>query len=100
MIVVNAVVKTTPENIRAMQSAISAMEQASREESGCLDYTFSVELNDPTVLRITEKWDTLDSLKAHFTMPHMAQFQQSMGENPPESLDVSFYEAQEIQPFD
>ena len=99
MIVVNAIVKTSQENIVAMQSAIKAMEQASRAEAGCLDYTFSVELNDPTVLRITEKWDTLDALKAHFTMPHMADFQEKMGENPPESLDVSFYEAQEIQPF-
>ena len=99
MIVVNAIVKTTPETIVALRGAISSMEAASREESGCLDYTFSVELNDSSTLRITEKWVTLDDLLAHFQTPHMAEFQAVMGSNPPESMDVKVYEANEIDPF-
>ncbi|MFK7976547.1 MAG: putative quinol monooxygenase [Halioglobus sp.] len=99
MIVVNAIVQSAEEDIAALKSAIATMEQASRAEDGCLDYTFSVELNDPTVLRITEKWDKLDSLMAHMQVPHMAAFQEAMGGNPPKSLDVKFYEVQEIQPF-
>ena len=99
MIVVNAIVTSTQQDIVALQSAISTMETASREEPGCLDYTFSVELNNPNVLRITEKWQSLDDLKAHFATPHMAEFQGTMGSNPPASLDVCFYEAEEIQPF-
>lgn len=99
MIVVNAVVKSTQEDIVALQSAIRTMETASRAEEGCEDYTFSVELNDPSVLRITEKWRSLEDLMAHMGTPHMAEFQQSMGSNPPASLDVKFYEVKEIQPF-
>lgn len=99
MIVVNAIVKSTQEDIVAMQGAISAMEAASRAEQGCVDYTFSVELNDTAVLRITEKWVTLDDLMAHFGTPHMAEFQAAMGEHPPASMDVSFYETKEINPF-
>ena len=99
MIVVNAIVKSTQEDIVAMQSAISAMEAASRAEQGCVDYTFSVELNDTSVLRITEKWETLDDLMAHFATPHMADFQAAMGEHPPLSMDVNFYETKEINPF-
>ena len=49
MIVVNAVVTSKPEDIAALQSAIHTMEAASREESGCSDYTFSVELNNPNI---------------------------------------------------
>jgi quinol monooxygenase YgiN len=99
MIVVNAVVKTTTEDIVAMQGAIVAMEAASREEPGCLGYTFSVELNDSCALRITEKWQTLEDLKAHFEMPHMAEFQAIMGAHPPQSMEAHFYEVTEIQPF-
>lgn len=99
MIVVNVKVKTTPETIVALQGTIIAMEAASREEEGCLDYTFSVELNDSTALRITEKWRALEDLKAHFEMPHMADFQAAMGANPPESMEANFYEVTEIQPF-
>lgn len=99
MIVVNAIVQSAEEDIAALKSAIATMEQASRAEDGCLDYTFSVELNDPTVLRITEKWDKLESLQAHMQVPHMAAFQEAMGGNPPKSMDLKFYEVQEIQPF-
>ena len=99
MIVVNAVVKSTQEDIVALQGAISTMEAASRAEEGCLDYTFSVELNDTAVLRITEKWVTLDDLKAHFATPHMAEFQAAMGQHPPVSMDVKCYEATEVDPF-
>jgi quinol monooxygenase YgiN len=99
MIVVNAIVQSSREDIVAMQGTITTMETASRAEAGCLDYTFSVELNDPTVLRITEKWESLDALKAHFQTQHMADFQEKMGEVPPRSLEITIYEAQEIKPF-
>lgn len=99
MIVVNAVVKSTQEDIVALQKAIATMETASRAEAGCDDYTFSIELNDPTVLRITEKWHSVEHLKAHFETPHMAEFQQAMGSHPPASLDIKFYEVKEIHPM-
>lgn len=99
MIVVNAIVRAAQEDITALQGAIGVMETASRAESGCDDYTFSVELNDPGVLRITEKWHSVEALKAHMMTPHMAEFQKAMGAHPPASLEVKFYEVQEIQPF-
>ena len=99
MIVVNAVVKTTEEDILAIQHAIGVMETASRAEPGCDDYTFSIELNDPNTLRITEKWHSIEALKAHFATPHMAAFQRAMGDHPPASLEVKCYEVKEIQPF-
>jgi quinol monooxygenase YgiN len=99
MIVVNAVVTSTPEDIIALQSAISAMETASRAEPGCDDYTFSVELNNTSVLRITEKWHSVEALMAHMQTPHMGEFQKAIGAHPPASMDVKFYEVKEINPF-
>ena len=96
MIVVNAIVQASEETIEAMKEAIRVMEVASREEPGCLDYTLSVELSNPSVLRITEKWDAMASLEAHFQMPHMADFQQALAANPPESIDAKFYEVTEV----
>ena len=99
MIVVNAVVKASKQDIASMKEAIATMEVASRAEAGCQDYTFSVELNDPGALRITEKWDTVEALKAHFSTPHMTEFQSAMGAMSSPSVDVKFYEVVEIQPF-
>jgi len=97
MIVVNAIIETTAENIANMKDAIAVMEQKSQAEAGCQDYTFSVELNNPDVIRITEKWDSMDALVAHFQEPHMADFQAAMAANQPKSVTASFYEATEVQ---
>ena len=98
MIVVNAVIESTADNIAKMQPAIAAMEAASRAEPGCGDYTFSVELNNPENLRITEKWDSMDALVKHFSEPHMVDFQAAMAAHPPKSVSATFYEAEEVSP--
>ncbi|MCZ6830503.1 MAG: putative quinol monooxygenase [Gammaproteobacteria bacterium] len=98
MIVVNVKAEIDPANLDAMQAGIANMETASRAEDGCQDYTFSVELNNSAMLRITEKWDNMDALLAHFQAPHMADFKQLMGTYPPKSMDVYFYEAKEFTP--
>ena len=98
MIVVNAVITATADTIAALKDAIAAMETASRAEPGCHDYTFSVELNNPDVLRITEKWASMEDLQAHFAMPHMADFQAAMAANPPQAVEAKFYEVTEVTP--
>lgn len=99
MIVVNAIIGSTPEDIAALKDAVGAMEKASRAEPGCDDYTFCVELSDPGTLRIVEKWQTLEALMEHMGTAHMAEFQQAIGAHPPTSMDMKFYEVKEIQPF-
>ena len=98
MIVVNGRIETTAENIAHLKQAIATMETASRAEDGCDDYTFSVELNDPNVIRITEQWRDMDALAAHFASPHMAEFQKAMRERPSTGGGVTFYEATVVQP--
>ncbi len=96
MIIVNGRIETTAEAIAAMKDAVAVMEAASRAEAGCHDYTFSVELNNPNVIRITERWDDMAALEIHFKTPHMAEFQKAMAANPPKSSAVHFYEATEV----
>jgi quinol monooxygenase YgiN len=96
MIVINARIAADPQTIGALQPAIAAMEQASRAEPGCEDYTFSVELNDPGVIRITERWRDMAALAAHFATPHMAAFGAAMQAHPPSGMDVHCYEATEV----
>ena len=97
MIVVNGTIRSTEDDIRALREAVAKMEALSRAEQGCDDYTFSIELNEPTVVRITERWNSLEALQAHFKAPHMAEFQAAMALHPPREMDVKFYEASEIE---
>ena len=98
MLVLVVSIDTTAENIAAIKDAIATMEQASRAEQGCHDYTFSVELNDPNRLRITECWEDEEALKAHFATPHMAAFNAAMAQAAPRSMDLKCYQATEV-PF-
>tara|TARA_E500000331_G_scaffold352448_1_gene401063 strand:- start:1078 stop:1362 length:285 start_codon:yes stop_codon:yes gene_type:complete len=86
------------ENIAALRDALSEMEAASRAEEGCDDFTYSVELNNPDVIRITERWESMDALAAHFKAPHMAKVQAATQQHPPKSSYAYFYEATEVAP--
>ena len=97
-IVVNVTIDLGEENIATLQSAMATMEAASRAEEGCDDFTYSVELNNPGVIRITERWESMDALAAHFQAPHMAEVQAAMRQYPPKSSQAYFYEATEVSP--
>ena len=97
MIVVNARIQTSPEAVDAMRAAMIAMQTASQAEDGCEDYNFAVELAEPGVIRITERWTSREALIAHFQTPHMAEFLAAMQARPPGESAAHFYEATEIE---
>jgi quinol monooxygenase YgiN len=96
VIIVYGIIETTSESIEAMTEAITSMEKATREEPGCIDYTFSISISDPNCIRVSEKWESVDALKAHMGAPHMGEFQQAIAAHPPRSAEIKFFEAEEI----
>jgi quinol monooxygenase YgiN len=96
MIVVNARIESTRDDIRILTPTLMEMEAASRAEEGCLGYSFSVELSNPSIIHVTEKWASTEALQAHFKSAHMAAFQRKIAQYPPTSTDVKFYRVEEI----
>lgn len=94
--VVNARFEMSSETMAAMREPLLTMQTASRVEDGCHDYTFSVELDQPNVLRITELWENRAALEAHFAQPHMKVFQAAMAANPPAGGQATFFEVKEV----
>lgn len=92
MILVTVEVVVDPESVASVKSVLATMETASRAETGCITYAFSVDVNDPGMIRVTEKWKSMADLQAHFKMPHMAEFQKAVGALAPKSMDVKAYE--------
>ena len=39
--------------------------RASRAESGCIEYVFSADSSDPGRVRVFERWESKDALRAH-----------------------------------
>ncbi len=92
MIVVLGKVESSVADIEAIRSVLVEMQEASRAEAGCQDYTFCQEVGDPNRLRIVELWESMDALRAHFAMPHMARFREALVGHPPRSMEVEVFE--------
>ena len=95
MIIVNAKAKTTSENILNLKDVIFNLEQETLKEKGCLDYAFSADINNPNVMRITELWEDLQSLKDHLQTEHVAIFREKMSKKPI-NVEAHFYESEEM----
>ncbi len=95
MLIVLAKAKVGEGAIEAGRDAIAAMVEASNAEEGCIDYTFTIDVLDPTSMHIVEKWVDDAALVAHFQAPHMATFQAAIAE-----LDVAVTEVAKYQSDD
>ncbi|KRB93735.1 putative quinol monooxygenase [Noviherbaspirillum sp. Root189] len=63
-----------PHDIDAAITAAAAMASQTRRESGCLSYTFGVDIEQPECLILSELWLDGAALEAHFETAHMAAF--------------------------
>jgi quinol monooxygenase YgiN len=72
MIVIEGSVRIAPHKLEEARSVMEAMIKASRAEPGCLDYAYSIDVLDPGLVRVTERWESRDALAAHFKTAHMA----------------------------
>ncbi len=92
MLIVSGEIVVAEGAIDQVRDALRTMEEQTRKEPGCLTYAFSVDINTPTMVRIFERWESMDALRAHFKMPHMAVFGAAVGKIQPRSVDVKAYE--------
>ena len=81
-----------------VRDALHTKEQETRKEPGCLGYAFSLDINDASTVRISERWESLEALQAHFATPHMAAFGLAVAELEPKSMEIQCYEvAREVK---
>jgi len=78
--------------IEKVRDALRTVEEATRAEPGCITYAFSVDVSDPGMVRIFERWESQEALRSHLQMPHMAEFGQAVGAVQPKSVNVQAYE--------
>ena len=86
---------TNKENLALLKKEVKTLEIETRKEEGCIDYAFSIEIYEPNIVRITELWDNLESLKNHLKTEHVTKFIEAMSVNPTET-EAHFYESNEI----
>ncbi|MEO1101695.1 MAG: putative quinol monooxygenase [Pseudomonadota bacterium] len=94
MIIIEASARIPDGAWDSAKSAMEAMILASREEEGCIEYAYSLDILDTSVMRIIERWKDMDALKFHFATPHMATFRAALAELAPSDLSIRMYDAE------
>lgn len=99
MLVVAGHIRLDPDKREAAIAAAVEVMKATREEEGCISYTFSADLSDPGRFLLFEEWKSQDALTAHFATPHMATFQAAMGGFGIQEMNVQKYEVSSVGPL-
>ena len=98
MLVVAGIVRLDPAHREEAIEAAREMMNATRQEAGCISYTFSADLEDPGTFRIFEEWKDQAALDAHFEAPHMATFGAKVGGFGVKEMSVQKYEVGSVGP--
>ncbi|MCD7111430.1 antibiotic biosynthesis monooxygenase [Rhizobium sp. DKSPLA3] len=64
-------VTAKPEMREELQKLLSAQVAPTRLESGCINYDFHVDADDPNMFVFYENWRSQADLDAHMKMPHL-----------------------------
>ena len=62
MIIVMGEFRLNPESIEILRNEIAEVIKKSNEENGCISYKFSEALNDPGLIRDSEKWKSMEDV--------------------------------------
>ncbi|MBX3480373.1 MAG: antibiotic biosynthesis monooxygenase [Caulobacter sp.] len=99
MIIVMGTVRIDPDMVETLRPAMATMVAASRAEDGCLTYAYALDLLEPGLVRVSERWTDRAALQAHFQTPHMAVWRTALSGAGLKDRDIKLYEANDGEAF-
>ena len=78
MLLVTGYLRVRMNDIERLRGPISRQVGAVREFYGCEDYSFGIDLLEPDLLRVAERWRTRAAQAAHLIGDHMVEFNIAM----------------------
>lgn len=92
MLIVAANITLGADAINILTPLAQKMAVETLKEPGCHEYAFSVDLSNPNLVRIFEKWEDQAALDNHFTTPHMAEFQAGLANAEVKGVEAKIYD--------
>lgn len=92
MITVIVRIKVKPGFLNQYKKVVPRLTKKFREQEGCIDYTFSQHLHDPTEFVLYEQWKSQADLDSHYDMLVELMGPAKPGEMLPEAL-TKMYES-------
>lgn len=80
MIIVAGTFRVPEEKIEELLPVAQQTLAATRKETGCIVYSYALDLEDRGLVRIYEEWESLPHLEAHMKQPHMGPWRAKLAE--------------------
>ena len=93
MIIVTGTVRFGDGEIERLKEAMARNVDATRAEEGCEGYAYAVDISDPNLLHVNERWSDDDAIQRHMASPHMGEFMAQVGQSKVEAMSIKAYEA-------
>lgn len=93
MIMVMGTARFAAGEIARLRELLMRNVAGSRAEPGCEHYAYAVDLEDPDLLHISERWTDADATKVHMATPHMRALMAALADAKVEALDIIAYDA-------
>jgi quinol monooxygenase YgiN len=93
MIIVNGTVRFGAGEIDRLRDSMARNIEATRAEDGCEHYAYAVDVSDPDLLHVAERWRDDEAIEAHMRSPHMGAFMAEIGASKVESISIKAYQA-------
>jgi quinol monooxygenase YgiN len=93
MIIVNGTVRFGDGEIDRLRDAMAHNVEATRAEEGCEHYAYAVDVSDPNLLHVAERWSDDGAIERHMASPHMGAFMAEVGAAKVEAMSIKAYEA-------
>lgn len=93
MIIVNGTVRFGAGEIERLRGAMERNVEATRAEEGCEHYAYAVDVSDPNLLHVSERWSDDSAIERHMASPHMGEFMALVGASKIESMSIKAYES-------
>jgi len=65
-----------PENLPAIQPHLEELLQVTRAKDGCISYDAAFDPYDPGLIRFSEVWPDMATLRAHLSAPHISPWRE------------------------
>ena len=93
MIIVAGTIRIPEDKIEALLPTAEATLLATRQERGCIVYSYAFDVLDRGLVRIYEEWESLANLQDHLKQPHMVPWRAKLAEIGASDRNIKRFEA-------
>jgi len=94
MIIVGGTIRIDPDKREAFLPHAKKMLAATRQEAGCLVYSYAFDVEDAGLVRIYEAWQSRAHSDAHYEVPHMADWRAALKDLGAHSRAIKAYDSE------